>query len=132
MIVSLQAALRLRQRTPAQIDDEEAIGGPYDHAATEVSGHYDEAVSHSSVRLGNQWQRVPAGRLTALTTKLGDETDALAVQGAHRLARAKPLRERASFRPPVGRGGARSIRAPALRGCHYLCFNHSLLPVTEP
>jgi hypothetical protein len=128
--------LRLRQRTPAQIDDEEAIGGPYDHAATEVSGHHDKAVSHPSVRLGNQGQSVPAGQLTALTAELGDETDALAVQGAQRLARAKPLRKRhwarASSRPRAGRGGARPIHAPALRGCHYWCFDHGLLPVIEP
>src|ERR1051325_4143791 len=118
-----------RGRAPAQLDDEEAISGPYDHAAAEVSGHHDEAVSRPSVRLGNRRQRVPAGRLTALTTKLGDETDALAVQGAHRLARAKPLRRRASLRRLVGRCGARSIHAHALRGRHYWCFNHGLLPV---
>jgi hypothetical protein len=117
---------------PAQLDDEESIGGPYDHAAAEVSGHYDEAVSHSSVRLGNQGQRVPAGRLTALTTKLGDKIDPLAVQSAQRLAPARALRRRASLRRLVGRCGARSIHAPALSGRHYWCFNHCLLPVIEP
>jgi hypothetical protein len=94
VIVSSQTVLRLRERTRAQIDDEEAIGGPYDRTVAEVSGLHDEAVSHPSVRLGNQGQSVPAGQLTALTTELGDETDALAVQGAQRLARAKPLRKR--------------------------------------
>jgi hypothetical protein len=132
VIVSSQAASGPGQRTPAQLDDEESIGGPYDHAAAEVSGHYDEAVSHSSVHLGNQGQRVPAGRLTALTTKLGDKTDPLAVQSAKRLARAKALRRRAYLRRQAGRCGAHSIHAPALRGRHYSCFNHWLLPVIEP
>jgi hypothetical protein len=131
VIVSSQVA-RLRERAPAQLDDEEAIGRPYDRAAAEVSGRHDEAVSHPAVRLGNQGQGVPAGRLTALTTKLGEETHPLAVQVAHRLARAKPSRRRAFFRRLIGRSGARPIHAPALRGRHYCCFNHGLLPVIEP
>jgi hypothetical protein len=124
MIVSSQAALRPPERAPAQRDDEEAIGGPYNHAASEVSGHHDEAVGRPSVRLGNQGHHVQAGWLTALTTKLGDETDPLAVQSAYRHAPAKPLRRRGSRRRPVRRCGARSIRAPALREQHDWRFNH--------
>jgi hypothetical protein len=116
VIVSSQAALRLRERKAAQIDDEEAIGGPYYRAVTEVSGPHEEAIRHPSVHLGNQGQRVLAGRSTALTTELGDETDPLAVQGAQRLTRAKPRR--------AGRASARSMNAPALTECHARCVNH--------
>jgi hypothetical protein len=116
----------LRKRTAGRLDDEETIGGPHNHAPTEVTGRHDETVSRPSMCLRHSGHSVRAGRLTALTPEPADEIDALAVQRAPRLARAKPLGRR------HGRDGARSICAAALRGCHYWCYGHAFLPVIEP
>jgi len=133
---SSQTASCVRERTTAQVDDKETIGGPQNHAPTEVSGRHDETVSRPSIRLRHSGHSVPAGRPTALTPELADEIDLLAIQRAPHVARASGCERRhpvrASSRPRGGRDGARSIRAAALRGCHYWCYGHAFLPVIEP